>query len=296
MVLEVEATWAGTAMNPVTYDAVELRRADAGLFAGTGLAGLGARGGIILHGTLSGMVTMNDTAVTVEPFAAVLPGATGDSGVYRTALPAAHTESLVARDATYSRIDRVVMRMLDADVIGSHTGRRARLEVLPGTPAAVPAVPTMPSMAIEVARLTVPPTGSVTVSRLFAQYACAPGGIWPVPTAARLGTSAAPGQEAYVLDTERKVRWNGSAWRPCEPVAGVASSITTNANGAFTLTHGLGYVPSVVHVEPNNSQYKAAPDITTYDVNTCLVYVRRMLDGALVTGTLVSPLTFVAYP
>lgn len=299
MGLDVDATWAGSATNRISYDALELRRADAAMFAGTGLDALGVRGGVIPHGLLSGNVTVStDDVVTFEPCAVVLPGNTGDSGVYRTALPFAHSDPLQARDATYSRVDRVVARMLDTDVIGSHTQRRARFEVIPGAAASAPVAPAMPSMAVEFARLTVPPVGggAVVVDRSYIQYACAAGGVWLVPTTARLGTSAAPGQEAFVLDVKRKVRWTGTAWRPTEPATGVVNSATTNASGSFTLTHGLGYVPSVVQVEPQNGLHKAVAAISSYGVNTCTVFVRRVSDGALVTGANLSPLTFVAHP
>lgn len=212
--LDLEGTW----LNPSTVqlDAGELRRADGAMFGGTGLA-LGASGGVVRHGDTSLAVSVDGSdVVTIQPGAVAIPGnAVSGTGIYRSAVPTATTGSLTARNATNGRIDLVVFRQLDTDVVPGHGAYKARVEIIAGTPSATPGVPTFPTMAVELARITVPPVGggTATVDSSFRTYAHAAGAELIVPTSARLPASAATLQRARALDTGAKYYWDGSAWQ-----------------------------------------------------------------------------------
>lgn len=215
---DVDGTWANApdaVSNPV-YDAADLRRADTAAFAGKGDTALGVRGGIVLHSTTSLQVTVDGSdVVTVQPGPVLIPGdAVAGTGCYRSALPTAVTGNLTSRHATLSRIDLVVFRMLDIDVVGTHTARTGRIEIIAGTPSGSPVVPTKPSMAVELARITVPATGggAATVDSSKRTFAAANGGDLLVASASQLPASAPPWQRAITLDTGARYRWTGSAW------------------------------------------------------------------------------------
>ena len=146
----VDGTWT----NSPTYDAAELRRADAAMFASAGVA--------------SGLAVSVDGSdvVTVTRGQAVISGddAVAGTGVYRAGIGSSVTGSLEARDATNSRIDLVVFRQYDTDVVGSHGKFASEIEIIKGTPSATPAVPSKPSMAVELARITVPASGGGAAS------------------------------------------------------------------------------------------------------------------------------------
>lgn len=148
---DVDGTWVDSG---ASYSAGELRRADAAMISQAGIS--------------SGLAVSVDGSdvVTIQPGSAVISGedAVVGTGVYRSGIPAAVTGSLAARDATNSRIDLVVFRQLDTDVVPSHPARTSRIEIIAGTPSATPAVPAKPSMAVELARITVPASGGGAAS------------------------------------------------------------------------------------------------------------------------------------
>ena len=263
----VDGTWSGTAANPVTYDAQELRRADAAMFGGNGTDAFGVRGGVVRHSDSSLAVSVDGSdVVTVQPGAVVIPGnAVSGSGVWRAAIGSSTTGSLTARDATNGRIDLVVFRQLDTDVVGSHTARTGKVEIIAGTPSATPAVPTLPSMAVELGRITVPASGggAATVDSSNRTYAAALGGRLPVPSAAKLPASAALFSEAVALDTGYRHRWNGSAWVALDTDWTVLASsltgwgikyrrrgfmLTVLVDGGFTSADGTTYALSTANL------------------------------------------------
>lgn len=208
----MDATWLNGA---VQFNAQELRRADAALFGGDGSA-LGVRGGIVRHGDTSLDVSVSGgDVVTVQPGAVVIPGNSGvGNGCYRSALGAAETGNLAARNATNPRIDLLVFRVLDDDVVGTHDAYTGRIELIAGVPAASPAVPALPALAVELARITVPASsgGAATVDKSFRQFASAAGAALVVTTEARLPASAPKWQRAVALDTGTEYYWSGTAW------------------------------------------------------------------------------------
>lgn len=212
-IVDVDATW----VNPssVAYNASELRLADAAVFAGRGDT-YGARGGIVRHSDTSLQVSVDGSdVVTVKAGSVVIPGtAVAGTGVWRAGISSDKTANLAARDATNPRIDLVVFRQLDTDVVGSHGAYTARIEIITGTPAATPAVPSLPSMAIELGRINVPASGGGAASADLTkrQFTAAIGGVLPVPTSSQLPAAAAKWQRAQALDTGRCYEWTGTAW------------------------------------------------------------------------------------
>jgi hypothetical protein len=228
-IVDVDATW----VNPssVAYNASELRLADAAMFAGRGDT-YGARGGIVAHWDNSLLVSVDGSdVVTVKAGSVVIPGtAVSGTGVWRAGIGSDRTASLAARDATNARIDLVVFRQLDTDVVGSHGAYTARLEIITGTPSATPAVPSLPTMAVELGRINVPASGGGAASADLTKrtFAAALGGTITVPTASQLPAAATKWQRARALDTGLEYSWTGSAWIIVGTVAAAADLFTGN--------------------------------------------------------------------
>lgn len=234
MVLPVsmDATWLD---GSVQFNGQELRRADSGLFVGEGSTPLGVHGGIVRHSDSSLLVTVNASdVITVQPGAIVIPGNSGvANGVYRSALAAADTGTLTARNATNPRIDLVVFRALDTSVVAGHGAYTGRIEIITGTAAASPVVPTLPAMAQELARITVPATGggTATVDLTYREFAAAIGGTVPVPTAARLpATPNAKWLRAVAIDTGVEYVWNSTAWVAQGALTSVTPTLDVNVS------------------------------------------------------------------
>jgi hypothetical protein len=210
--VSMDATWLN---GSTSFNAQELRRADSANFDGDGTA-FGVRGGIVRHGDNSLAVTVNASdVVTVQPGAVAIPGNSGvGNGVYCSALGAAETGNLTARNATLPRIDLVVFRVLDTDVVAANPGYTGRVEIIAGTPAASPVAPALPLLAVELARITVPIAGgaAATVDSSFRTFASGTSAILAVTTSARLPVTAAKWQRAVALDTGIEYRWSGTAW------------------------------------------------------------------------------------
>src|SRR5690348_17698410 len=117
----VDATW----VNPssVQYDAGELRRADAAMFAFAGI--------VRTSDTALSVSVNGSDVVTVKAGSWVIPGnAVAGSGVWRGGIASDVSGNLAARDATYGRIDLVVARQLDTDVVASHAAYTGRIEII----------------------------------------------------------------------------------------------------------------------------------------------------------------------
>jgi hypothetical protein len=212
-IADVDGTWVNDPA--VTLDGGELRRADSAMFAGDG-SSLGVIGGVAGHGPNSLAVSVDASdVVTVQPGAVVIPGnAVAGTGPYRAALATATTALLDPRDATNGRIDRVVFRQLDTDVVAAHGAYKARVQVLTGAPSATPSAPALPDMAVHLGLITVPVSGgaAASVDVTGVKYAAALGGRLAVGTVSALPASAAKGQRAVALNTLIEYEWDGSAW------------------------------------------------------------------------------------
>lgn len=256
-----DATW----VNPssVTLDAGELRRADSAGFAGTGTA-FGVLGGIVRHAETALQVTVDGSdQVTIQPGAVVIPGNAASSvGCYRTGLASTTGgHALAARNATNGRVDLIVYRQLDDDVVNTHDAYTARIDVVTGTPSATPVAPTLPSMAVELARVNVPASGggAASVDLTYRTFACAVGGMLPVTTEARLPASVAKWQRAQTLDTGARYEHDGTSWvRDPQVATGTIAHTATGAAGTLqaipvTLPTGRFAANPVPSVMANNA-------------------------------------------
>lgn len=233
-IVDVDATY----VNPPTveYDAGELRRADQAMFV---------TGGIARTSPTSLAVSVDGSdVVTVKAGSWVIPGnAVAGSGVWRGGIASDVTANLAARDATYGRIDLVVARQLDTDVVGTHGAYTGRIEILTGDPSATPGVKDLPDMAVELGRITVPKDGggAASVDLAHRRFAAALGGVIDVPAASAMPAAAPTGQRAKSLDTWVGYTWSGTVWVP-DVNARVAASANLDVSGTNRLdVPGLSY-------------------------------------------------------
>ncbi|MEU6377499.1 hypothetical protein [Streptomyces sp. NPDC046909] len=164
--------------------------------------------GLAVTGTTGAMTA------SVSPGRAVVQGADGQ-GAYPVALTQYLPLTFADGDAQYGRIDLVVLRVYDDAYDGS--GRtEAVVEIVKGTPAATPAVPATPSLALPLYQVTVAKGtsaggGGIPWSTALAdqrQATVAVGGILPVTIGSTAG--AYPGQ--YRDNYGQLQRWTGTAW------------------------------------------------------------------------------------
>lgn len=282
--VSVDATWLNPAS--VQLNAQELRRADSALFNGDGSA-FGVLGGIVRHGDLSLAVTVNASdVITVQPGAVVVPGNAGvGNGCYRTALGAADTGNLLARNATNPRIDLVVFRVLDTDVVGTHGAYTGRVEVITGTPAAAPVVPALPTLAVELARITVPAAagGTATVDSSFRTFAVALGGTLPVATFARLPTTDVKWDTAVAVDTGIRYLWNGTGWSPVNNKTLDYSTATATVNTTTPGPTVIGGLSRTVQVGSTTDVLFVTLELDVSTSGAVIFSTRPRVDGANVT-------------
>jgi hypothetical protein len=170
-------------------------------------------GGLGMAGTTGTM-----TAV-VHPGRAVVQGA-GTRGAYPVALDEDVTVSFAPGDAQYGRLDLVVLRVYDDEADGS--GRsEAAVEAVQGTPAAVPAAPAVPGLALPLFQVAVPAgtsagTGGIPWATALTDLRTtlvSVGGILPVYNNATVAGS----YRGQYQDNEGEgtlQRWSGTAWVP----------------------------------------------------------------------------------
>lgn len=233
------------------YDASDDRDGFTGLMMAGG-AGIAVRAGR-RPGTLSVTVGGSPESVSVPPLCGVVTDP--DGGAYLFATNVTVGKTLATRPASgTSRIDIVVARVYDADVHPADTTKRELdIEVLTGTAGASPSEPTIPNGALRIATLTVPASGSVTVSVNGPRHVSA-GGILPVSNqSARDSLTAYDGLMVYREDTDVFEGYFAGAWKTITrgedtPQAG-SVSIDMAGNSTKTVTinfpHAFTVAPAV---------------------------------------------------
>lgn len=210
----------------VDYSGRELRRADLMMVMADGNA-LGARSGI-RPGAPGLTTTLSGSTISVSAGVAAIYQS--GQGVYRPAMTSAWTGTLTAADSTWSRIDLVYLRVWDDDVDASGL-RQADVVYLPGTPSAIPLLPTPSGTQIylPLASITVPPSGggAPSVSLAVRPYTVAPGGILPSSTGAPLN----PYVGQYYDNGTDLLRYNGSGWETYQKVQTVGWTTPTLRSG-----------------------------------------------------------------
>ncbi|MEV8537359.1 hypothetical protein [Streptomyces sp. NPDC051572] len=190
--------------------------------------------------TLTG--TTGTMSGTVSPGRAIVQS-TDTRGAYPLALTEYQTVTFPDGDAQYTRIDLLVLRIYD-DLYDSSGRTEAVVEIVKGTPAATPAVPAVPDLALPLYEVTVPAgtsagTGGISwttalVGRRTATVGV--GGILPITTDTSNG--AYPGQ--YRDLNGQLQRWNGTAWTdyPVLPTWQSWTPTWTTATGSATPAFG----------------------------------------------------------
>ncbi|OIK25864.1 hypothetical protein [Streptomyces malaysiense] len=180
----------------------------------------------------------NSMSVTVHPGRALVQGLDAQ-GAYPVALTEDLTLTFADGDAQYDRIDLVVLRIYDDFHDGS--GRtEAAVEIVQGTPAAVPAVPATPALAIPLYQAAISKGSSAAQAPAWNQTltgmrttTVALGGILPVTTDTTGG--AYPGQYRDLGGVLQ--RWTGTAWADYQsPVAVETTTTGATATTDWTLT------------------------------------------------------------
>lgn len=138
------------------------------------------------------------------------------AGVYLAALTVPlPVGTLAPADPTNARADRVVLR-IDDPTNGGGTGRAASVEIITGTPSAVPSLPSVPGTSVyaDLARIDVPRSGAgspaVTDLRKFTAVA---GGVVPFATKTELDAWVPPvGAQAVTLNDGALYTRRSGAW------------------------------------------------------------------------------------
>ena len=176
--MAVDDPWA---IDGLPMSALEWRRAMSGLLLHSSTGAVSAIGGVLSGCT----VTVSGSTATVGAGQMVITPQAGVNGSYLLGLTDT-TLTVAVRDATYSRVDRIIARVYDADVDGSGQSKGA-VEIITGTPAALPVPAALPSGTVELAQLQVPSSAGgaiVVVDRRWRNTAA--GGVpWFVDIAAR---------------------------------------------------------------------------------------------------------------
>jgi hypothetical protein len=188
-----------------------LRRAWGGMLLAEGAADL-ARTGVLDPRALA--VSLSGSTVNVASGLCVVGSA---KGPYITGcdVTTPTPQTLAAADATYARIDRVILQVQDT-AQDSSGQRQGILVLLTGTAAASPAMPAPAagSIYIDLARIDVPKSGggnpAVTDLRAYTAGAGAPTLVWN--TGERDGLTQWPGRTVIRRDTWTTEVSDGTKW------------------------------------------------------------------------------------
>ena len=231
-------TWNDpSAIDGLTLSALEWRRLQSGILSHDTDA-VSARPGV-LAGLATTVVTLT---VTVAAGSAVVTPSVGSNGSYIGINDAAVTLAATAQDATYARIDRVVLRAYDNAVDGSGLAKLVA-EIIAGVPAAAPAAPALPAGRLEIAQLQVPKAGAgaltVVDKRTWSGPMGAPIILAPGSTSADLpvGAHLRPGIIAVIGSGAgyAEYKYDGTAWRWSGGATSALVEATIAANTSLTV-------------------------------------------------------------
>lgn len=242
----------GWLQNLATHTASQLRTYLASNLAGnySNTATLRARGG--LNPTFGTQCAVTQTgspsmAVLVESGAGSIPGTLSSTqGNYFFFNDAQVTLSIAAAHATLPRIDIVVVNVRDQQYSGANND--VQLQVITGTPASSPAVPTAPDNSITLAQVAVAAAvtsitnANITDTRF---YMAALGGVINSRTEATrpASTEVVEGQLAWAMDVDKLSIWTGSAYSDIFQLAWTSWTPTlgnlTLGNGTVTAAYAL---------------------------------------------------------
>ena len=195
------ATWINGPSGTPAYDARALRLSDALAVQGSSVFGFSRTG---IYRTSGGdfAVSASGTTVTCSGGLGFLSVSSAFSGGYVVASNAA-TNFTAVRDGSQTRIGTVYFQVWDTDIDGLGQ-RKGELLYAQGTPSGSPVPPTIPTLAIRIADVTVPPSGSLTVTDKR-EWLTGQGGVKYVPSG-----SPAENVEGQIWYQANSGRWMGS--------------------------------------------------------------------------------------
>lgn len=213
--------------NGVSYTAQNERRIQGSLLtpAGSYRGRAGRRPGPGLTLTVGG----SPEAATLTAGVGVVNTGSDADGSFTFALNTA-TRNLAARpSAGTSRIDLVIVRILDADIPALATGlKEVNMEIVTGAPGASPVAPGAPAGSTILFQLTVPASGVVAIQDV-STFAVAAGGVLPVRTTAeRNALTPYAGLVVFNMETKNTEGYDGTAWGR---VPGLAKGKISRASG-----------------------------------------------------------------
>jgi hypothetical protein len=239
------------------------------------VAGLSARSGVLSpsHGLAVSQTTTASASVQVSPGACVAQGSTL-AGLYPMVNDTTKTLDVLSANPLggLPRNDIVVFDYSTESI-----------RVIVGTPAAVPTDPSVPSSAVQLARLshaasaTTVPSSAITDLRVFTGLR---GAVINARTSSELPTGHV-GAPAYRWDTNALYVSNTSG--NFRALANVSDSkagkrmhwgtatVTTDSNGYATVTHGAGFTPAAVVLTSSTITWRVTADnftSTTFRVKT----------------------------
>lgn len=234
-----------------THTAAQLRMYFASLQAGmySSATSLRARGGV--HPGLGQELVVTQAGspnmtVLVEAGAISIPGSlSATQGNYFVVNDAQVTLSITAAHATLPRIDIVVVNVRDTQYAGANND--CQLQVVAGTPASSPAVPTAPDNSITIAQIAV---GAAVTSIVNANitdtrfYMAAVGGVINARTEASRPASSEinEGQQVWTMDGNKLWLWDGSAYTQTFPQG--LTKISENILGGSSATITFSSIPA----------------------------------------------------
>ena len=166
--------------------------------------------------------------------------------------------AIAAADATNARKDLIVAVIEDTDY--AEATDAGTIEVVTGTPAGLPAEPTVPDNAIVLAMVDVAALASsivdanITDRRISTSGQTQPsalGGVITCTSANRPTTNLSDGDLAFETDTERLILYNGSSWVDIANYSGYTNYSPTFAGtvGNGSLTGEYHRVGKMIHVQ-----------------------------------------------
>lgn len=208
-------------------------------------AQMGGRQGVVGSGDLA--VTEKsgtpDMSVDVAGGQAFILGDEGTyQGLYFVENRGTTNLAIAAADPTNARKDLVVARVRDSAYSGATDAWE--LAVVTGTPAAVPAEPSVPDNALVLALVDVPAsdtaiTNSQITDRRTTQAgqfgrASALGGVVVCTSSTRPTVGVYAGMQAYETDTNLVILYNGSNWVQVTPEAAVVDAFEGTSSLTYT--------------------------------------------------------------
>lgn len=219
-----------------------------------GLAGLVSGVGVLTGGAVSGSTSGPNMKYIIAAGGFATARAAASDGLFVFANDGALTiDSGAPAPSSGTRWDLVWVRHKNSIEGGGDADSLPLAGVTVGTSGSTPTKPygSVPTGALVLAESLVGTSianASLATMSQVAPSSSARGGIPICASSTNYPTSPVEGQHVYDLALHRTQYYNGSAWRPVGGVSALASSVTPDVNGYVTITHGLGFTPSTVHV------------------------------------------------